>query len=134
MHGPALPGNLSGANSCMTNLPKNMVAIELSAPGGPEMLHPQTVALPELRPGEVLIRVAAAGINAPDLQQRRGRYDPPPGASLRLGLEVGGEIAALGEGATRFATGDRADAHRAMELPNHFGKIVLVTKFGAAMA
>jgi putative PIG3 family NAD(P)H quinone oxidoreductase len=75
------------------SLPKTMSAIVAKAPGGPEMLELQTVPVPEPRPGEVLIRVAAAGINAPDLAQRRGDYPPPPGASPLLGLEVSGEIA-----------------------------------------
>lgn len=75
-----------------------MNCIEIIAPGGPEVLRPAQVAVPTPGPGEVLIKVAAAGVNRPDVLQRQGRYDPPPGASLLPGLEVAGEIAALGEG------------------------------------
>ncbi len=89
------------------SLPAQMSAISASAPGGPEVLSLHTVPLPETRPGEVLIRVAAAGINAPDLAQRRGDYPPPSGASPLLGLEVAGEIAvATGE----WRIGDRVVA------------------------
>ncbi|MDF2797764.1 MAG: NAD(P)H-quinone oxidoreductase, partial [Devosia sp.] len=69
-----------------------MTAIAITAPGGPEMLAPVQMPLPPYGNGEVLIRVAAAGVNGPDLAQRRGVYDPPPGASPLLGLEVAGEI------------------------------------------
>jgi NADPH2:quinone reductase len=69
-----------------------MIAIVPTGFGGPEMLSPHAVPVPQPKPGEVLIRVAAAGINAPDLAQRRGDYPPPPGASPLLGLEVSGEI------------------------------------------
>ena len=75
------------------SLPVQMSAITARAPGGSEMLALATVPTPQPAPGEVLIRVAAAGINAPDLAQRRGDYPPPPGASPLLGLEVSGEIA-----------------------------------------
>lgn len=87
-----------------------MTAIEVPAPGGPEALVPATVPVPDLRPGEVLIRVAAAGVNGPDVAQRRGRYDPPPDASPRLGLEASGEVVALGPGASRLRLGDRVCA------------------------
>lgn len=90
--------------------PADMIAIAIAAPGGPEMLQPVRIAVPSPRPGEVLIRVAVAGLNAPDLGQRRGTYSPPPGASPLPGLEVAGEIVALGEGATGFAPGDRVVA------------------------
>ncbi|MEO8758225.1 MAG: NAD(P)H-quinone oxidoreductase [Devosia sp.] len=75
------------------SLPAKMSAIIASAPGGPDVLALATLSVPEPKPGEVLIRVAAAGINVPDLAQRRGDYPPPPGASPLLGLEVSGEIA-----------------------------------------
>lgn len=77
-------------------LPEEMTAIAITAPGGPEVLQPIALPLPRLTPGEVLIRVAAAGVNAPDLSQRRGQYDPPTGASALPGLEVSGLIAAVG--------------------------------------
>ncbi len=86
--------------------PSAMLAIAITAPGGPDVLQPTTIPVPQPGPGEVLIRVAAAGINAPDIAQRRGAYPPPPDASPLPGLEVGGEIVALGDGVSRFAPGD----------------------------
>jgi putative PIG3 family NAD(P)H quinone oxidoreductase len=88
------------------SIPKDMIAIEIAAPGGPDALRPRAMPVPEPGPGEALIRVAAAGVNAPDLAQRRGLYPPPPGASPLPGLEVSGEIVALGPGAERHALGD----------------------------
>jgi NADPH:quinone reductase len=70
-----------------------MTAVLVSAPGGPEALHAGTIPVPIPRPGEVLIRVAAAGVNYPDIAQRRGDYPPPEGHSPIIGLEVSGEIA-----------------------------------------
>ena len=78
--------------------------------GGADALEIQSVPRPELKPGQVLIRVRAAGINRPDLLQRAGRYPPPPGASEILGLEVAGEIAGVGEGVERWREGDRVTA------------------------
>jgi putative PIG3 family NAD(P)H quinone oxidoreductase len=85
---------------------RTMLAIDVPTPGGPEALTPVTIAVPEPGPGEVLVRVAVAGINYPDLLQRRGHYDPPPGHAPRPGLEISGTIAATGEGVTGFAEGD----------------------------
>lgn len=79
------------------SLTSQMTAVTIARPGGPEVLVPAERPLPQLRPGEVLIRVAAAGINAPDLGQRRGTYDPPPDASPLPGLEVAGERVDTGE-------------------------------------
>ena len=79
-------------------LPVGMTCIEITTPGGPEVLRPATRPLPQPGPGEVLIKVAAAGINRPDVLQRQGAYPAPPGASDLPGLEVAGTIAALGEG------------------------------------
>lgn len=87
-----------------------MSAIAISAPGGPERLELRRMPLPPTAPGDILIRVAAAGVNGPDLAQRRGHYDPPPGASPLLGLEVAGEIVALGPDVDGFALGDRVMA------------------------
>ncbi|MBB5685794.1 NAD(P)H-quinone oxidoreductase [Sphingobium boeckii] len=75
-----------------------MTAIDPEQPGGPEVLQPVSRAVPQPAAGEVLIRVAAAGVNRPDVLQRRGLYPPPPGAPSILGLEVAGKIVALGEG------------------------------------
>ena len=88
----------------------DMLAIAIAQPGGPEALTPSRVPVPACRDGEVLIRVAAAGVNGPDLAQRRGHYDPPPGASPLPGLEVAGEIAALGADVSRWQAGDRVMA------------------------
>ena len=87
-------------------LPETMTPIEMREPGGPEVLETGTRPLPVPGPGEVLIRVAAAGVNGPDLVQRRGHYPPPKGASDLLGLEVSGEIVALGKDVSRWALGD----------------------------
>jgi NADPH:quinone reductase len=91
-------------------LPSDMLAIAIETPGGPDVLQPVRIPLPRPSTGEVLIRIAAAGINAPDLAQRRGAYDPPPGASPLPGLEVSGEIVALGEDVTAFGIGDHVVA------------------------
>ncbi|MGC8470497.1 MAG: NAD(P)H-quinone oxidoreductase [Acetobacteraceae bacterium] len=77
-------------------LPERMRCIEVREPGGPEVLALSEAPLPVPRADEILIRVQAAGVNRPDLLQRRGVYPPPPGASPLLGLEVAGEVAALG--------------------------------------
>lgn len=78
--------------------PTTMNAIVFDAPGGPDVLHMRSVEVPAPGPGDVLIRVAFAGVNRPDVAQRAGAYPPPPGASPLLGLEVSGEIVALGAG------------------------------------
>ena len=78
-------------------LPEMMRAIEIAQPGGPEVLRPAMRPLPTPGPGEVLIKVAAAGVNRPDVQQRTGNYNPPPGTTDIPGLEVAGTIVALGE-------------------------------------
>lgn len=91
----------------MEKLPAQMTVIGISKPGGPEVLLPETRAVPVPGPGEILIKVAAAGVNRPDVAQRSGSYPPPPGASDLPGLEVAGEVAALGTGATRHKLGDK---------------------------
>ncbi|TWB45172.1 NAD(P)H-quinone oxidoreductase [Nitrospirillum pindoramense] len=83
-----------------------MRAIAITEPGGPEVLKPIERPLPQPGPGQVLIQVAAAGVNRPDCLQRAGLYPPPPGASDLPGLEVAGTVAALGEGVTGWAVGD----------------------------
>ncbi len=87
-----------------------MIAIEISRPGDPDVLVPVERPTPIAGPGEVLIQVAAAGVNRPDVMQRRGRYPPPPGASDIPGLEVAGIVGALGEGVTGWRGGDRVCA------------------------
>ena len=74
------------------NLPDTMTAIEITAPGGPEMLHPCTRPVPQPGAGQILIKVAYAGVNRPDVIQRQGFYPPPPGASPIPGLEVAGKV------------------------------------------
>ena len=78
--------------------------------GDADALHPETVQTPHPRPGEILIRVAAAGVNRPDILQRKGAYPPPPGAPDTLGLEVAGVVTALGDGAPRWKVGDEVCA------------------------
>jgi putative PIG3 family NAD(P)H quinone oxidoreductase len=87
-----------------------MIAIEITKPGNPEVLKPVERPDPEPQAGDVLIKVAAAGVNRPDIMQRRGRYPPPPGASDIPGLEVAGTIAAVGKGAGDWQVGDRVCA------------------------
>jgi NADPH2:quinone reductase len=91
-------------------LPATMTVIEANSAGGPEVLVPGTRPVPSPGPGEVLIEVAAAGINRPDVLQRQGLYPPPKGASDLLGLEVAGKVVARGPGASRFKDGDRVCA------------------------
>ncbi len=87
-----------------------MKTIVIREPGGPEVLTLADVPVPAPRPGEVLIKVAAAGVNRPDVLQRMGNYPVPPGASSIPGLEVSGEVAALGEGVSLWKVGDRVCA------------------------
>ncbi len=95
----------------MSAIPEQMTRIAVrGGKGDADALHPETVATPRAGVGEILIRVAAAGVNRPDLLQRRGAYPPPPGAPDTLGLEVAGEVVALGEDAPRWAIGDRVCA------------------------
>jgi putative PIG3 family NAD(P)H quinone oxidoreductase len=91
-------------------LPDSMQAIEISSPGGPKVLAPTKRPVPQPARGEVLVKVAAAGVNGPDLMQRKGLYPAPPGASDLPGLEVAGEIVALGEGVAAWSPGDRVCA------------------------
>ncbi|MDE2008176.1 MAG: NAD(P)H-quinone oxidoreductase [Rhodospirillales bacterium] len=91
-------------------LPSTMTYIAAAAPGGPEVLHPATGPLPVPAADEVLIRVQAAGVNRPDVQQRMGAYPPPPGASKIIGLEVAGEVVAAGAEVTAYRPGDNVCA------------------------
>ena len=83
-----------------------MTVIEIDGAGGPEVLKPMRRPVPQPKPGQVVIRIASAGVNGPDIMQRQGRYAPPPDASDLPGLEVAGEIEAVGEGVTRWRKGD----------------------------
>jgi len=89
------------------NVPPGMKVIETSAPGGPEVLKLAQRKVPLPGNGEVLVKVAAAGVNGPDLMQRRGLYPPPPSASDLLGLEISGEIVASGPEVRRWRPGDK---------------------------
>ncbi|HEY4172635.1 MAG TPA: NAD(P)H-quinone oxidoreductase [Rhodopila sp.] len=89
---------------------KTMAYVQANAAGGPEVLALATGPVPAPKPDEVLIRVHAAGVNRPDVAQRQGTYPPPPGASPILGLEVAGEVAAIGDQVTTLSVGDRVCA------------------------
>ncbi len=94
----------------MTTLPNTMTAIEIAGPGGPEMLRPGQRPMPAPGAGEVLIAVAAAGLNRPDIMQRKGQYPPPPGASDIPGLEIAGKVVAIGLGVHHLKSGDEVCA------------------------
>src|SRR3984893_15134249 len=91
----------------MEKLPAQMTVVGISKPGGPEALLPESRAVPAPGPGEILVNVAAAGVNRPDVAQRSGSYPPPPGASDLPGLEVAGEVVAVGPGAAERKLGDK---------------------------
>jgi len=91
----------------MEKLPAQMTVVAISKPGGPEVLIPETRDLPKPGPGEILVKVAAAGVNRPDVAQRSGSYPPPPGASDLPGLEIAGTVVALGDGAKKHKLGDK---------------------------
>ncbi len=90
--------------------PSRMTAIGIAKPGAPEVLVPQERPVPAPGTGEVLVKVAAAGVNRPDVMQRKGLYPPPPGAPDIPGLEIAGEVVALGAGASRWNRGDPVTA------------------------
>ncbi len=94
----------------MTELPATMTAVAITEPGGPAVLKPETRALPVPGESDILIRVAAAGVNRPDVLQRAGAYPPPKGASDLPGLEVAGTVAAAGSGVSRWKAGDQVCA------------------------
>jgi len=93
-----------------TSLPTRMTAIAITKPGGPEVLKAQEIAVPAPGDGEILVKVAAAGVNRPDVAQRKGNYPPPKGAPDTPGLEIAGEVVALGNGVTRWKLGDKVMA------------------------
>jgi len=94
----------------MAALPAQMTAIAIRTPGGPEVLRAELRPVPKPGDGETLIKVAAAGVNRPDVMQRMGLYPPPPGAPDIPGLEIAGEVVACGTGVTRWKEGDRVMA------------------------
>ncbi len=91
-------------------MPENMRAVEISEPGGPEVLRPTTRPMPQPGHGEIVLRVAWAGVNRPDALQRAGNYAPPPGASDLPGLEASGVVSAVGAGVSDWKVGDKACA------------------------
>ncbi|MEQ8380587.1 NAD(P)H-quinone oxidoreductase [Parvibaculum sp.] len=94
----------------MPDLPATMTAIAIREPGGPEVLEPREIATPEPGHGEILIKVAAAGVNRPDTIQRMGLYPPPPGSPETPGLEVAGDVVSTGPGVTLWKAGDKVCA------------------------
>jgi len=94
----------------MSTIPTSMTVIGIRAPGAPEMLVPEQRPMTLPGEGEVLVKVAAAGVNRPDVMQRMGLYPPPKGATDIPGLEIAGEVVTLGAGATRFKLGDQVMA------------------------
>ena len=95
-----------GEEKVAKQLPQSMQAIVITEPGGPEVLELAKVDVPAPRPNEILIKVVAAGINGPDMMQRKGLYPPPKGATELLGLEVAGEVVAVGKDARGWSVGD----------------------------
>ena len=91
----------------MSNIPATMNVIEISKPGAPDVLLPAQRPVPVPKAGEMLVKVAATGVNGPDMMQRKGLYPAPPGASDLLGLEISGEVVAVGDGVTRWKAGDQ---------------------------
>src|SRR2546430_7449907 len=89
----------------MQNVPTQMTVIGISKPGGPEVLVPETRPVPLPAPDQILVKVAAAGVNRPDVAQRSGAYPPPPGASDLPGLEVAGEVVAVRPGLPQHKPG-----------------------------
>ncbi len=94
----------------MSSIPTTMTGIALNGKGGPEVLQPTSMPVPQIGHGQILVRVAAAGVNRPDVQQRMGAYPPPPGHSPLPGLEIAGEVAAVGPGVARWKVGDKVCA------------------------
>src|SRR5205807_4939645 len=91
-------------------LPETMTVIAIKAFGGPDMLVAEQRPVPQPGAGEVLVKVAAAGVNRPDVMQRKGQYPPPKGATDIPGLEIAGRVVALGAGVTRWKVGDKVMA------------------------
>ncbi len=126
------------SDSPSNSLPGTMKTIEFSEPGGPELLHTGSRPVPEVGDGQVLVKVTCAGVNGPDMMQRRGLYPPPAGASDLLGLEVSGEVVATGGSVGGWQIGDRlcaltnggayaeyvaVDAHHCLPIPTGVSEI-----------
>src|SRR6516162_3576547 len=94
----------------MSSIPATMTAIGIASPGGPGMLVPQERPVPRPGKGEILVKVAAAGVNRPDVMQRKGLYPPPPGVTDIPGLEIAGTVAARGPAVERWRLGDEVTA------------------------
>lgn len=92
------------------DLPEFMTAVGCDQPGGPEVLRAEKIAVPRPDTGQVLVRVAFAGVNRPDVVQRQGNYPPPPGASRIPGLEIAGEVVAVGDGVSKAMLGQNVCA------------------------
>src|SRR5262245_50954425 len=90
--------------------PPTMNVVAITTPGGPEVLQITNVPTPKPGPGQILVKVAAAGVNRPDVAQRAGFYPPPPGHSPLPGLEIAGEVVEAGAGVTRWKAGDQVCA------------------------
>jgi putative PIG3 family NAD(P)H quinone oxidoreductase len=103
-------GSIEQTGRSMANIPDQMTVIEIAAPGGPEQLKLARRPTPKPGEGEVLVRVAAAGVNRPDVMQRQGKYPPPPGASDIPGLEIAGEVVALGAKVSGVTVGEEVTA------------------------
>jgi NADPH:quinone reductase len=93
-----------------SGLPKSMTCIAIGEPGGPDVLVAKEQPVPSPGQGEILVKVAAAGVNRPDVMQRQGHYPPPKGATEIPGLEIAGEVVAIGPGVTRWRQGDKVMA------------------------
>src|SRR5690606_13950725 len=98
------------AGALRMSLSDTMLAIEITAPGGPDMLQPVSVPVPMPGHGQIVIRIAYAGVNRPDAMQRAGAYAPPPDASPLPGLECSGTVVQIGPGVTRWQPGDKVCA------------------------
>jgi putative PIG3 family NAD(P)H quinone oxidoreductase len=122
----------------MASLPERMTAIGIKTPGGPEVLTPEERPVPQPGPTEVLVRVKAAGVNRPDVMQRKGHYPPPAGAPDIPGLEIAGDVVAVGGSVTRWKIGDKicalvagggyaeycvADESNALSIPKGFSYV-----------
>ena len=94
----------------MASVPDTMLAIEIAQAGGPDVLRLVSLPTPQPSAGQILVKVAAAGVNRPDVMQRMGLYPPPKGSTDIPGLEIAGTVVACGDGVTRWKAGDQVTA------------------------